>query len=221
MPVDSRMQAQARLVLDRHEGAAAYPAPDQWEDADDLHYLYREYAILVRQIEADRVIQQLRLILDDVGYGDVPADAQEIRSEEVSRGLVRLTVPPVPTLVPDLVARLDEDLWPGIAKPDHKLYVCPHMCPATEPIEVSGSAAPVPAPGVGAGSGGRAPWGGSDGYGVSVSIVDTGLIPGAAARHAWLTGVRGDQEDPYTTDGGGEKVLAPYAGHGTFGARST
>ncbi len=216
MPVDSRMQAQARLVLDRHEGAAAYPAPDQWEDADDLHYLYREYAILVRQIEADRVIQQLRLILDDVGYGDVPADAQEIRSEEVSRGLVRLTVPPVPTLVPDLVARLDEDLWPGIAKPDHKLYVCPHMCPATEPIEVSGSAAPVPAPGVGAGSGGRAPWGGSDGYGVSVSIVDTGLIPGAAARHAWLTGVRGDQEDPYTT--GGERVLAPYAGHGTFGA---
>ena len=218
MPVDSRMQAQARLVLDRHEGAAAYPAPDQWEDADDLHYLYREYAILVRQIEADRVIQQLRLILDDVGYGDVPADAQGIRSEEVSRGLVRLTVPPVPTLVPDLVARLDEDLWPGIAKPDHKLYVCPHMCPATEPIEVSGSAAPVPAPGVGAGSGGRAPWGGSDGYGVSVSIVDTGLIPGAAARHAWLTGVRGDQEDPYTTDGEGHSVLAPYAGHGTFGA---
>ena len=218
MPVDSRMQAQARLVLDRHEGAAAYPAPDQWEDADDLHYLYREYAILVRQIEADRVIQQLRLILDDVGYGDVPADAQEIRSEEVSRGLVRLTVPPVPTLVPDLVARLDEDLWPGIAKPDHKLYVCPHMCPATEPIEVSGSAAPVPAPGLGAGSGGRAPWSGSDGYGVSVSIVDTGLIPGAAARHAWLTGVRGDQEDPYTTDGEGHSVLAPYAGHGTFGA---
>ena len=51
MPVDGRMQAQARLVLDRHEGAAAHPAPDQWEDADDLHYLYREYAILVR---ADR-----------------------------------------------------------------------------------------------------------------------------------------------------------------------
>ena len=66
--------------------------------------------------------------------------------------------------------------------------------------------------------GGRAPWSGSDGYGVSVSIVDTGLIPGAAARHAWLTGVRGDQEDPYTTDGEGHSVLAPYAGHGTFGA---
>ena len=56
----SRMQAQARLILDRHDGAAAYPAPDQWEDVDDLHYLYREYAILVRQIEADRVTAAAR-----------------------------------------------------------------------------------------------------------------------------------------------------------------
>src|SRR5262249_24402181 len=87
-----------------------------------------------------------------------------------------------------------------------------------EPIEVPGSAAPVPPPGLDADGGGRAAWGGSDGYGVSVSIVDTGLIPGAAARHAWLTGVRGDQEDPYTTDDQGNRVLAPYAGHGTFGA---
>ena len=152
MAVDSRTQAQARLVLDRHDEAAAHPAPDQWEDADDLHYLYREYAILVRQVEADRVTEQLRRILDDAGYGDVPeGDAREIRREEVSRGLVRLTVPPTPTLVPDLVARLDEDLWPGIAKPDHKVYLCPAICPATEPIEVPGNAAPVPPPGLDAG----------------------------------------------------------------------
>ena len=219
MPVDGRMQAQARLVLDRHEEAAAHPAPDQWEDVDDLHYLYREYAILVRAIEADRVTEQLTRILDDVGYGDVPeGDARAIQREEISRGLVRLTVPATPTLVPALVARLDEELWPGIAKPDHKVYVCPHMCPATEPIEVSGMAAPVPPPGLAVGGGHRDPWGGNDGYGVSVSIVDTGLIPGAAARHGWLTGVRGDQEDPYTTDGEGHSVLAPYAGHGTVGA---
>jgi len=217
MAVDSRTQAQARLVLDGHEEAAAHPAPDQWEDADDLHYLYRQYAILVRAIEADRVTEQLRRILDDVGYGDVPeGDAREIRREEVSRGLVRLTVPPTPTLVPDLVARLDEELWPGIAKPDHKVYLCPAICPATEPIEVPGNAAPVPPPGLGTSR--AVSWGGNDGYGVSVSIVDTGLMPGAAARHAWLTGVRGAGEDPYTTDGEGNRVLAPYAGHGTFGA---
>jgi Subtilase family len=217
MPVDDRMRAQARLILDNHEEAAAHPALNQWDDADDLHYLYREYAILARVNEADRVTERLGQILDEVGYGDIPeGDARAIRREELSRGLVRLTVPATPTLVPDLVARLDEDLWPGVAKPDHKVYVCPFMCPATEPIEVPGSAAPVPAPDSDAGRG--APWGGNDGYGVSVSIVDTGLIPGAAARHAWLTGVRGDQEDPYTTDSEGNIVLAPYAGHGTFGA---
>jgi subtilisin family serine protease len=219
MPVDDRTQAQARLILDRHNEAAAHPAPDRWEDADDLHYLYREYAILVRQIEADRVVEQLQQILGDTGYGDVPeGDAREIRREELSRGLVRLTIPPIPTLVPELVDRLDQDLWPGVAKPDHKVYVCPRMCPATEPIVVPGNSTPVPAPGLDADGRGRASWGGSDGYGVSVSIVDTGLISGTAAKHAWLTGVRGDQEDPYTTDAGGNRVLAPYAGHGTFGA---
>jgi hypothetical protein len=217
MPVDDRMRAQARLILDNHEEAAAHPALSQWDDADDLRYLYREYAILVRVNEADRVTEQLGRILDDVGYGDVPeGDARQIRREELSRGLVRLTVPPTPTLVPDLMARLDEDLWPGVAKPDHKVYVCPFMCPATEPVEVAGNAVPVPALGSDADRG--APWGGNAGYGVSVSIVDTGLIPGAAARHAWLTGVRGDQEDPYTADNDGNRFLAPYAGHGTFGA---
>src|SRR6266852_9116152 len=112
MPVDDRMRAQARLILDNHEEAAAHPALSQWDDADDLRYLYREYAILVRVNEADRVTEQLGRILDDVGYGDVPeGDARRIRREELSRGLVRLTVPPTPTLVPDLVARLDDDLW--------------------------------------------------------------------------------------------------------------
>jgi subtilisin family serine protease len=218
MPVDGRTQAQARLILDRHDEAAAHPAPDQWQDADDLHYLYREHTILVRAAEAGQVTDQLRRILDDTGYGDVPeGDAREIRREDVSRGLARLTVPPVPTSVPDLVARLDEELWPGIAKPDHKVYLCPNMCPATEPVEVSGSAAPVPSPSPDRDGSGA--WrAGSDGYGVSVGIVDTGLVPGAAARHDWLTGVRGDPEDPYAAGGETSTDLAPYAGHGTFGA---
>jgi subtilisin family serine protease len=62
----------------------------------------------------------------------------------------------------------------------------------------------------------RTPWTGNDGDGVSVSIVDTGLIPNAAADHPWLAGVRGAEENPYVADANGDMVIAPYAGHGTF-----
>ena len=147
MPVDDRMRAQAQLILNGHRGAAAHPAPDRWDDIDDFDYFYREYAILARAQDAEEVAAALRQILDQAGYGDVPeGEAREIRRETVSRGVVRLTVPPTPTLVPDLVGRLDEVLGRGVARPEHKVYVCPNTCPATEPIEVPGSAAPVPPP---------------------------------------------------------------------------
>ena len=210
MPVDDRMRAQAQLILNGHPGAAAHPAPDRWDDIDDFDYLYREYAILARAQDAEEVAAALRQILDQAGYGDVPeGEAREIQRETVSRGLVRLTVPTTPTLVPDLVGRLDEALGRGVAKPEHKVYVCPIACPATEPGEVpSGTTEPVPPPSSDAGN---------DGDGVSVSIVDTGLIPNSATGHPWLAGVRGRMENPYAfTDNDGETVIAPYAGHGTF-----
>ncbi|MGB6584201.1 MAG: S8 family serine peptidase [Streptosporangiaceae bacterium] len=210
MPVDDRTRAQAQLILNGHPGAAAHPAPDRWDDIDDFDYLYREYAILARTQDAEEVAAGLRQILDQAGYGNVPeGEAREIRRETVSRGLVRLTVPATPTLVPDLIGRLDEVLGRGVARPDHKVYVCPNSCPATEPIEVpSGTTEPVPPPSSDAGN---------DGDGVSVSIVDTGLIPNSATGHPWLAGVRGRMENPYVfTDDDGETVIAPYAGHGTF-----
>jgi subtilisin family serine protease len=210
MPVDARTRAQAQLILNGHPGAAAHPAPDRWDDIDDFDYLYREYAILARAQDAEEVAAALRQILDQAGYGNVPeGEAREIRREPVSRGLVRLTVPTTPTLVPDLIGRLDEVLGRGVARPEHKVYVCPNTCPATEPIEVpSGTTEPVPPPSSDAGN---------DGDGVSVSIVDTGLIPNSATGHPWLAGVRGRMENPYAfTDHDGETVIAPYAGHGTF-----
>ena len=217
MPVDDRARAQAQLILNGHPGAAAYPAPDQWDDIDDFDYFYREYAILARAQDAEEVAAALRQILDQAGYGDVPeGETREIQRETVSRGVVRLTVPATPTLVPDLVGRLDEVLGRGVARPEHKVYVCPNTCPATEPIEVPGSAAPVPPPGLAAGGRRRIPWTGNDGDGVNVSIVDTGLIPNAAANHPWLAGVRGAEENPYAADANGDLVIAPYAGHGTF-----
>jgi hypothetical protein len=214
MPVDERIRAQAQLILNGHPGAATHPAPDRWDDVDDFDYLYREHAILVRAQDAEEVFGELTRILQDAGYGDVPEGEREIQREAVSRGLVRLTVPPTPTLVPDLVGRLDATLGPGVARPEHKIYVCPSSCPATEPGEVpSGTTEPVPPLGLGD----RVPWSGSDGVGVNVSIVDTGLIPSAPNRHPWLAGVQGTLENPYTTRNG-ETVLVPYAGHGTFAA---
>jgi subtilisin family serine protease len=216
MPVDGRMRAQNQLILDNHEGAAAHPAADRWDEVDDIDYLYREYAILARQPDADRVAEALGAILGEVGYGDIPeGDAREIVREPVSSGLVRLTVPGVPTLVPDLVGRLDDALGRGVARPEHKIYVCPFTCPATEPVEVPpGTAAPVPPLGLDIG-GRRIPWTGNDGDGVTVSIVDTGLIHEVAAAHPWLAGVEGTEENTYA-DVAGEQVIVPYAGHGTF-----
>jgi len=206
MPVDARMRAQTRLILEGHPGAAAHPAADRWDDVDDVDYLYREYAILVREPDAARVTEALGRIFEDAGWGDVPeGNAREVQREAVSSGLLRLTVPPTPALVPDLVGRLDQALGHGVARPEHKVYVCPHACPATEPMEVApGTVEPVPAPAAG-----------DDGDGVSVGVVDTGLIPNAGLRHPWLAGVRGRMENPYA-DHHGEAVIAPYAGHGTF-----
>lgn len=207
MPVDERMRAQHQLILDNFGDAATYPAADRWDDIDDIDYLYRQHAILARRSDAARVTAALGDIFGDVGYGDLAeGDERRIGHEDLPGGVVRLMVPSTPTLVPDLVARLDEALGRGVASPEHKLYVCGYPCPADEPGEVPPDAKPVPAPNLEA----------DDGNGVSVSIVDTGLMPNAAAGHPWLAGVRGAVENPYTNDGDGDIVIAPYAGHGTF-----
>ena len=151
MAVHDRMRAQAQLILDGHPTAAAYPPADQWDDVDNIDYFYRASAVLVREPDAARVADALGAILDEVGYGDVPEGERQIQREPVTSGLVRLTVPNVGVPVPDLVGRLDEAVGPGVAKPEHKIYVCPYTCPATEPGEVPGSAAPVPPPGLDAG----------------------------------------------------------------------
>ena len=217
MPVDDRTRAQTQLILNGHQGAAAHPAPDRWDDVDDFEYLYREYAILVREPDAERVVAALGQILDQAGYGDVPEGKRGRFSASLSaRGLVRLTVPTTPTLVPDLIGRLDEALGRGVAKPEHQVYVCPNACPATEPIEVPGTTDPVPPPGLDAG--GRA------------------TSHGRKRRRRRVRQHRGHRADPERRRGSslarrgarrrGEPVrpptptatlvIAPYAGHGTF-----
>ena len=103
-----------------------------------------------------------------------------------------------------LCAAIDRALSEGVATPDHILYICPlTTSPATEPEEVPADAPPDP--GVSAESG--------DGEGVLVAVLDSGLLPGANAEHAWLEGVVGEMENPV---GGYPPRILPRAGHGTF-----
>lgn len=223
MSVDTPMRSQINLILDNLRGSAAYPAPDRWDDVDDVDFLYRENTILCREQDMDRVADAITRFLDEVGWGDVPeGDARQIRRERVSatREVVSLALPATGTLVPAILDRLDQELGRKRATPDHVLYVSPKPCPATEPTEVPpGTVDPVPPPGLNAR--GRRPCRGvhrpeCDGDGVFVSIVDTGLINDAAVGHPWLVGVQGTVEDPYTVDSTGQTIIAPYAGHGTF-----
>jgi subtilisin family serine protease len=217
MPVDERTWVQTELILDNLDDAAAYPAPDQWRQVDDVDYLYREYMILTRERDADRVERATTRILSEAGYGDaLEGQERRLRRERVSAGVVRLMIPRATLLVPALLDQLDEDLGPGVAQPDHIVFVCPHSCPFPEPQPPPPGTPPVPPP-----SGSDAarlrtkPGTGREGEGVCVVVVDTGLIADPAAGHFWLDEVRGAPEDTYTKFDERD-VIAPYAGHGTF-----
>jgi len=208
MPVDDRMRAQVELILHHLPGAAAFPAPDRWneDDVDDVDYLYHEYTILTRQQDADRVQAAIEKILGEVGYGQIPEDDErrQIQRAPVSgtRAVVHLMLPQTGLLVPAILDRLDRELGHVVA---------------TEPIPVPpGTVDPVPPPGLNAGGCGPfpgAPGPACDGDGVFIAIVDTGFIASAATDHSWLAGVAGEP-DPITL--GASTNIAPYAGHGTF-----
>jgi Subtilase family len=217
MPVDPRTRAQLQLILDSLDGAAAFPGPESWddEDVDDVEYLYRENTILVRERDADRVVDALRRIYLRPG-GDYVPEGEEpppIARQPATAGVRGITLPGLLPPVPQVLDRLDEERLHGLARIDPVIYVCPHACPATEPVEVPpGTVDPFPPPGLDARCcpGHCIPRPGCDGGGVSVSVVDTGLIPDAAIGHPWLVGVQGTEEPL----GGGN--LPAYAGHGTF-----
>jgi Subtilase family len=219
MPVDPRTRAQLQLILDSLDGAAAFPGPESWddEDVDDVEYLYRENTILVRERDADRVVDALRRIYLRPG-GDYVPEGEEpppIARQPATAGVRGITLPGLLPPVPQVLDRLDEERLHGLARIDPVIYVCPHACPATEPVEVPpGTVDPVPPPGLDARCcpGHCIPRPGCDGEGVLVNVLDTGLFKNAAIGHPWLAGVGGTEED--TLGGGG--FLRPYAGHGTF-----
>jgi Subtilase family len=225
MPIDARMRDQITLILDRLPDAAAYPDPSRWDDpgVDDVEYLYRKRTILARHQDAVRVAEAITAFFEREGYGELPEGEQrQVRQERfgAARRVIEFMLPDTGISVPAVLESLDRELGAGVATPNHILYVCPETCPATEPIEVApGTVDPVPPPGSNAR--GSHPCRGvyrpeCDGDGVVLSIVDTGWIPAVAEGHPWLTGVDGAIEDPYTVDGDGQRIIVPYAGHGTF-----
>ncbi|MCE7002357.1 S8/S53 family peptidase [Kibdelosporangium philippinense] len=204
------VRSQIKLILQELKGAGAHPA--NWdEDDNDVDYLYRRNNMLCRPADVDRVVRELRDLLEP--RGEQSAEQEQQRPETVIRvhgvidGVVRIEYSSgkdTPT-VPQLLDELDRRVGPGVARPDHILHICPHACPATEPEEV-GVAEPFPA---------VADDQKCSGENVFVSIVDTGLIAEATAQHSWLAGVNGTIETTFDPSTG--RIL-PYAGHGTFGA---
>jgi subtilisin family serine protease len=192
----SRLHAQIALMLsgipgvvDGLDGAAAHPG--DWADRGEVHYHHRERTLLVRDSDVDRVASVV--------------SGTPVAHDNNVRGLSRLEFAADERRgVEEACAHVDRTLGEGVATPDHILYMCPTTaCPATEPEEVPGDAAPEPGPSAEP----------SDGEGVMVAVLDSGLLPGADAEHSWLEGVEGELENPI---GGYPPRILPYAGHGTF-----
>jgi hypothetical protein len=197
-------RAQASLILRSVPEAVAWP-PD-WERSG-VRYFYRRGGIVVRNRHRGRVEAAL-----DAVHPERQALAPQVRSGTT---LLRWAGEEGGPAVPEVLDRLAEEAGERIAAPDYLLYVCVHCCAASEQEVVPADADPFPPPralGVGGPISGL-------GEGVKVVVLDTGLVPGAAADHAWLDGVTGDSDDPYLPDPAAPGTqLAQDGGHGTFTA---
>jgi hypothetical protein len=184
----TRTQAQVRLVLEQLPGVVAWP--ENWSDTE-LDFLCRNNVVLVRDIDLSRVQTVL------------PGEPDSYEKNVNGMTRYRYAGDRHPAQV---CADLDQTLGRHVVTPDHVLYLCTHgTCPATEPEEVPGDAAPDPPMSTDT----------CDGLGIHVSVLDSGWIDGADAAHSWLAGVSGEFEDPIDSATGN---IRPYAGHGTFSA---
>lgn len=168
------LEAQIGLILsgitdveDGLEGAAAYP-PD-WAELSSAGYLFRKRALLVRDVDVDRV---MAIVL-----------VAPVEDENKLGGLTRLTLlDDEARSVEEVCTAVDRVLGEGVATPDHVLYVCP----AADPEEVPSGLPPDPSVSTAPG----------DGYGALVAVLDSGVLPDAAGQHSWLAGVTDCAENP-------------------------
>jgi hypothetical protein len=183
----SRASAQVRLAVDMYAAEGINLGVQM--NGDEVDFVYEEGALLVR----DAYLEQVRAV---VGGGGVMDGLMEgVTHYSLAGARMRG--------VNEALTAIDSHVGAGAATPNHLLSVSPvHLCPATEPDVVPADAPPLPSVGPAAGSG------------VSVYVVDTGLLADAAT-HPWLAGVTGEEEK-LTTAADGSVEIPPYAGHGTF-----
>jgi hypothetical protein len=194
-------ETQAAYILENFPDAMLYPMPGPGEPrAGD--FTYRRGHMVTRHEDLDRVLAA-------IGEADTLA---VIAVSPLAAGLAHIRLAPHPSGDPAadheaLLGALEaahDRLGPGVVSPDHLLSITPTIdCPASEPDHEPAQAAPRP------------PVSASTcctGAGIRVAVVDTGLIPDAAARHSWLHGVTGDND--LEVDEGSR--IERYGGHGTF-----
>jgi len=155
-----------------------------------LDFIYQRGVILVR----DAYLGQVR---DIVGGGDTGDGFRAgVSLYSLAHAKIRDVI--------EALAAIDRSLGVGVATPNHILSITPVWpCPATEPEEVPVGLRPDPGPGEGGGAG------------VFIYVTDTGLLPGASG-HPWLAGVTGQLDKLPAPGAGGEVLIPPYTGHGTF-----
>jgi subtilisin family serine protease len=207
-------EIQLKYILENFPGAAAYP-PRQPGDSgpEPLEFVYRRLAVLTRDEDLQSVLSILdppRLLVskDEPGPRRVAGVSQPIPGLSLIELASDGGDDPVAEarILFSALEAIELLLGPGKAAPDHMMSVTQlpppaTNCPATEPDQVPGDAAPQP--GISRSC--------CDGRGVRVAVVDTGLVPGAPAAHPWLHGVEGERDL-----GVNEGTILPYAGHGTF-----
>jgi subtilisin family serine protease len=189
--LERKVAAQVDLVL-REFKRAGIDVDYQGAAGGGLDFVFQQHVILVR----DEYLDQVARIV-----GGEPLDGL---IDGVTLYSLDRNHSDFPTVLRALAA-IDEQLGVGVATPNHVLSTTPvGLCAATEPQEVPRDARPDPGICLD-----------NSGAGALISVVDTGLLAGAAAHHRWLTGATGPV-DPVSAVSGEEPHIGPFTGHGTF-----
>jgi Subtilase family len=228
--LEAKAAAEAKIIVDAfHEREIPIEIggfPDSAEEDDDLHpggiaFMYVKDQILAREQYLDGAGEvseppERPSVTRPIGILDILREDNRVREVEITRvvrDIVLLRLNPrsgtdtsdreQPDVL-DLLDRIDAELGPGIATPNHVLTAAQTLrpCSFTEPQQVYPTAGPYPS--VCREGGAR----------VRIFQADTGLVAEAEKTFPWLAGVKGDPDPRAGT--GPASTIEPYGGHGTF-----